>query len=150
VALLCCAAGALLAAGCENLGIGPEICARPESAEPTPYKGGSVENGVYMSAILGEQPEELLHFPGGAYYNIYHQLEEEGPDGEPMAVVPRWFQFYLSFERYGTRGSSLAPAAGNQAEVKAVNDQYITVLNATCSDYWLLVMAGAGAEQPEL
>ncbi len=56
---------------------------------------------------------------------------------------------YLSFERYGTKsGGTLAQAAGNQAEVTCVDDRHLIIVNGSCSEYWLRVVAGGrdGAE----
>ncbi|MBW2528003.1 MAG: hypothetical protein JRI23_27730 [Deltaproteobacteria bacterium] len=122
------------ASGCEDVGVQLQACKRPATDAPLAYQGGNVEEGVYMTAPWDG---ELLNFHGGAYYRIYHQLPS----------TPRWFQFYLSFERSGAGGGalSLAPPAGNQLEVKAVDDESIVVMNATCTDYWLLAVAGGAS-----
>ncbi len=120
---------ALALGGCSE--IGPETCRRPETEIPKAFSGGSVEGGVYMSSAWDG---ELLHFPGGAYYRIEHQLGE----------LPRWWMFYLSFEQDGVASASLAQAAGNQVEVKGIDDEAITVINGSCAEYFLLAVAGAG------
>jgi len=114
-----------LTAGC---GIGPDTCSRPESDEPTLYCGGAVSGHTYSSS---EWNKDLLHFPGGAYYNIHHRLGSR-PDG---------VSFYLSFERDGLADASVAPAAGNQVEMKHVDDRSITVVNGSCAEYWLVAVA---------
>ena len=115
---------------CGDASFGPDTCDRPSSEEPKLYTGGSVENGVYMSA---DWYGELLYFPGGAYYRIEHQL----------GVVPRWWIPYLSFSRTGLEaGDSLAVGAGDQAQVLGVDAQSIIVLNGTCSDFYLLMVVG--------
>ncbi len=119
--------------GCVAPPIGTELCRRPETDEPIDYVGGDVENGVYRSA---DPYGELLHFPGGAFYRLHHELGEQ----------PRWWQFYVSFERNGLTDGSVALAAGNQAELKAIDDETITVVNASCAEYWLLAVAGTGDE----
>ncbi len=124
LALLC--AGAAFACGCATP---PVVCDRPGTPEPVAYTGGTVEDGVYMSA---DWDGELLHFPGGAYFDLRHGLGER----------PRWWMVYLSFERDGLASGSVAAAAGNQAEVKSVNDESITLLNGSCADYWMLAVAG--------
>jgi hypothetical protein len=111
--------------------IGPETCDRPEREEPLDYTGGSIEGGVYMSAPWNG---ELLHFPGGAHYRIHHRL----------GVVPRWWIAYLSFESHGLAEGSVAPAAGNEAELKAIDAETLTLLNGSCAEYWLLLVAGGG------
>lgn len=134
-AILAVAIALSFASGCDSSNYGGGVCARPESTEPTPYTQGTVENGVYMSA---DWYGELLHFPGGAYYQIHHQLGE----------VPRWFDFYLSFEHDGLNSGGLAQAAGNQVEVKAIDEQTITIVNSSCATYWILVAVGTGANHP--
>jgi hypothetical protein len=112
--------------GCQP-GTGGEICARPESAEPTDYTGGTTEDGIYMSS---EWDGDLLSFHGGAYYRIHHDL----------GVMPRQVDIWLGFSRNGLAGGSLSEAAGNQAEVKAIDESTITLLNGSCADYWMLVV----------
>jgi hypothetical protein len=126
-------AAALLTTGCEDMGAGVVACDRPATPEPLPYHGGTVEDGVYMSSPWDG---ELLFFPGGAWYDVYHQLGE----------VPQLLQFYLSFERNGVAEGSLAPASGNQVEIKAISDESVTVLNGSCVDYWLVVVAAVAGD----
>ncbi len=122
-----CAACALamLAAGC-----GTSTCDRSEGEQPQEFTEARPQEGVYATSA----PDgELLYFPGGTGYALRHHL----------GAQPQWFQIYLSFERYGTRdGGSLAQAAGNQAEVTCVDDEHLVVINRSCSDYWLRVVAG--------
>ena len=113
-------------------GFGPETCSRPDNEVPRDYKGGTVDNGVYMSA---DWDGEWLHFFGGAHYRIFHQLGER----------PRSFQVYLSFERFGLRDATVAHAAGNQAEIKEIDVTSVRLLNGSCADYWLMFVASAGA-----
>jgi len=128
------AAGSALLA-CESVGAQVTACDRPATEEPWHYDEGSRDDGVYMtSGWYGE----LLYFPGGAHYRIHHRLGE----------VPHWFQFYLSFERDGLGSGSLAQAAGNQVEVKAIDDETITVINGSCVDYWLLGVVGVSSDGP--
>ncbi|AKT35912.1 uncharacterized protein CMC5_000230 [Chondromyces crocatus] len=132
--------------GCNVLSkLGPGNCDRSIDANPAiGYSEGSVEAGVYMSATWDldapKRDQELLFFPGGMRYEIQHKLGE----------MPRWWLAYLSFDRYGADTESIAIAAGNQVEVKDVNDRTITLVNASCSDYWLLlVVGGVDADPPE-
>lgn len=128
--------------GCGLLSeIGPANCDRSEEANPPIlYTEGTVEDGVYMSAAWDtseatpQAERELLYFPGGMHYRIEHKLGE----------TPRWWGAYLSFDRYGAESETLAPAAGNQTEVKDINAETLTIVNASCAEYWLLVVAGAG------
>ncbi|WP_437635202.1 hypothetical protein [Sorangium sp. So ce854] len=126
-----CAVGAsaALAAGCAS-----SRCDRTEDANPPiEFTEAVAEGDIYETSA----PDgELLHFPGGMRYALKHHLGGR----------PRWWQVYLSFEPDGTRsGGTLAHAAGNQAEVICVDDQHLVVMNGSCSEYWLRVVAG-GAE----
>lgn len=137
------AAAALLSTGCSLLQPDTASCDRwSDGEELTTYSEGAVENGVYMSAPWGgnlDSPgDDLLFFPKGAAYRVEHQLGEE----------PRWWTIYLSFSRDGTSSGSLAQATGNQAEVVDVTAEHIDVVNGSCVDYWMLIVAGAGGEGP--
>lgn len=124
--------------------IGPEICRRPIDDEPICYAGGETLDGIYMTSAW-DGP--LLYFPGGEFYQLRHGL-----GAVPQVVVP-----YVAFNGAGIttepgeggaseeRPGSIAPATGNQAEIKRVTDEYIEVLNGSCVDYWLRVVA-YGAE----
>lgn len=127
------ALGALAGCGPDDYNPGPETCDRSEEHNPPiRYTQGTVENGVYMTS---DWDGELLHFPGGMHYELVHHLGE----------TPRYFQAYLSFDRYGVADEgTIAVAQGNQVELVRVNDQAMVVRNAECVDYWLLVVAAAG------
>ena len=120
---------ALALVGCDEGNGAPVICDRPATDRPVDFRGGTVEDGVYRSS---DWDGDLLAFPGGAYYRIHHQLGE----------VPSFIELFVSFERRGVAEGSIAPASGNQAELKAIDVEALTVLNGTCTDYWLLVVAG--------
>jgi hypothetical protein len=125
---------ALSAAGCETFG--PRTCDRsPEGNPVVTYEGGAADDGgVYMSSPWAG---ELLWFPGGMRYALKHQL----------GVAPRWVQAYLSFDRFGALdGGVLAQASGNQVEIAGVDEETIEVVNDSCVDYWLLVVAGASGQ----
>jgi hypothetical protein len=137
---------ALVGAGCTSEG-GANACDRSAEANPlVTYREGDAEGGVYMTSGWDE---ELLYFPGGMRYEIVHGL----------GATPRLWQAYLSFQARGLAGGSddpgdaergtLALAAGNQVELVEVDACTITVANATCADYWLLVVADAGDVEPE-
>ncbi len=128
--------GGLLTACDEGTGF-PTTCPRPESEDPTPYRGGAIQNGVYATS---DWYGDLLHFPGGAYYKIYHDLYVGPPPQSER--TPDWFMFYVSFERDGLTSGSLAQAGGNQVEVKAIDHESITIVNGTCAEYWLLGRIG--------
>ena len=112
----------------------PTICKRPRTETPIPYTDGTTEHGVYMTS---DWDGELLYYPAGAYYTLHHNLGER----------PRWWQCWLSFERDGVANGSVALAAGNEVELKAIDDTTLTVLNGTCIDFWLLCdVGGTGTE----
>jgi hypothetical protein len=117
--------------------IKPTTCDRSNEANPPIlYTEGTVEDAIFMSSPW---TGELLDFPGGRRYLIEHKLGK----------APRSVELFLSFSRYGASGDdgSLAPASGNQAEIRCVNDKYITIANYSCVDYWLLVVATAGSSE---
>ena len=132
ILFVACAAIAAASLGCANGG--PFTCDRSaEGNPPIRYTEGTAEDGVYMSSPW---EGDLLYFPGGTRYALEHKLGK----------APRWVTSYLSFDREGTRASSLAQPAGNQVVILDVNETTVTVANDSCADYWLLVTAGSGAE----
>jgi hypothetical protein len=138
---LCLAAlaAAMSVFGCNSL---PTTCdTDAKDNPPIAYRQGIVHEDVYMTS---DWAGELLYFPGGIRYEIFHRLDAQ----------PLWIDSYLSFSRWGTQGSeggggdddnafnTLAQAAGNQVEIQDVDDQQITLFNDSCAEYWLLVVAG--------
>jgi len=113
--------------GCGNSPIGPRICDRPATEEPIDVCEGFVEGNAFSSLTADG---ELLAFRGGAFYRMHHGL----------GVVPNYPRAFLSFTRFvdgqleDELPRSIAPAAGNQFEVKALTDEYIDFLNGTCDD----------------
>ena len=56
--------------------------------------------------------------------------------------MPRSWSVYVSFDPEGTAGGgSMAPAAGNQAELQAIDDVALTLRNSGCADYYVVVTA---------
>lgn len=116
--------------------IGPQ-CDRSETTNPpVTYTQGTVDNGVYMSSPW---TGELLWFPAGMRYELEHGLGE----------VPRFVQIWLSFKQCGTKESTVAAAAGNQAELRSIDAEKLVIVNGSCVDYWLLVVAGTGSGEPD-
>ncbi len=129
-------ANVLLMSGCNVINsIGPNCDRSAASNELINYTEGKTENGVYMSSPWAG---ELLWFPGGTRYELHHGLGE----------APHFVQMWLSFDHCGTKSSTVALASGNQAEVRLVDQDKLVIVNGSCSDYWLLVVAGTGAETP--
>lgn len=135
------AALALLATtGCNEINkIGPNCERSPEANPPVRYVEGTVENGVYMSTPWDGGEQGLLWFPGGMRYELVHELGD----------TPRFVDLWLSFNRSGTDAGTLAPASGNQAELRTADADKLIVVNGSCIDYWLLVVAGTGDATPE-
>lgn len=120
---------ALFATGCPS-DIDPRSCDRSDDANPVQlYTDGTVSGNVYRSS---DWTGPLLSLPGGARFEIRHGLGE----------VPDFIELFLSFEPSGTTKGTLAPAAGNQAEILEVTAESIFIANGSCSDYFLLVIAG--------
>lgn len=127
-----------LAPACDVVtSVGPQSCDfEPEENPPVTYRGGTVEGGVYMSSPWDA---DLIWFPGGMQVRIEHGLGR----------VPRAWTAYLSFQPEGTRGKGrLAEAAGNQVELMSVDDVALTIRNASCADYYVLVTAQADPPPP--
>lgn len=121
--------------GCNVINsIGPNCDRSATNNEPIPYTEAEPSNGLYMSSPW---EGELLWFPGGTRYEIHHKL----------GTTPHFVQPWLSFGRCGTKSGTLALAAGNQAEIKEIGPEKLVIVNGSCSDYWLLVVAGIGAEE---
>jgi hypothetical protein len=131
----CAVALALAASGCESFTTSTCDTSIPDNPAVT-YAGGVASGGVYLSAPW-EGP--LFWFPGGTIYEIQHHLD----------AMPRWISVWVSFSEDGAAGGGqLARASGNEAVILGVDSSTITVENAGCQNFWLLVGAGTGATQP--
>jgi len=111
------------------------LCDRPATAEPILYTAGGVERGkdgcTYQST---EWDGDWLWFPGGAYYELRHQLGFE----------PTQIECWLSFARHGTRDNqSVTQAGGNECQIHDVDFEKIVILNGTCADFYVRVAASA-------
>ena len=126
----------------------PSICDRPSTEQPVAYTDGCTNpaDGVYLSAgyhgetSCGNAHGGLLHFPGGRQYRFSHEL----------SCPTLWtnFEVYLSFERDGLTSGSIAPAAGNQAQLTDMDENTITILNASCVEYWMLIRVWCSEPPP--
>ncbi len=126
----------MMLSGCNVINsIGPFCDRSLESNPPVRYTEGTTSNGVYMSSPWAG---ELLWFPAGMRYELPHGLGQ----------VPTSVDVWLSFAQCGTKTSTVARAAGNQAEVREIGPDKLVVVNGSCSDYWLLVVAGTGEAEP--
>jgi hypothetical protein len=122
-------------AGCETLG--STACDTSLTANPpTWFDGGMAQDRVYLSSPWDG---ELLYFPGGMAYELQHNL----------GATPRWVSIWVSFSRTGTAdGGTIARASANEAVIRQVDASNIVVHNDGCQDFWLLVAAGTGSDQP--
>jgi hypothetical protein len=99
-------------------------CSRnPDSIE---VSNGIVQGNVYRSADF---TGPFAYFPPARTISFDHKL----------GVTPYAMQFWLAFSADGI----LAPSAGNMTELVALDDHQISVLNDTCSDFYLWVVAEA-------
>jgi hypothetical protein len=116
---------ALAAAGCAE-----DICDRPSTAQPIPYRGGTTADCTYESSPW-EGP--LVPFPGGSFYGMVHSL----------GVKPHTIVCYVAFQPAGIEGGSVTIATGNEVEVHEVDDESFVILNDTCADFYVRCTAEA-------
>jgi hypothetical protein len=113
---------------------GPAVCGDLEGLMDAGDQGGCAPTPCTLGSGYG-----LLYLPGGMRYKLEHHL----------GVLPTAVQVYLSFGNCGAAdGDTIAQAAGNQVEIAAIDEQYIWVVNGACAEYWMLVVASAGAPLP--
>jgi hypothetical protein len=126
------AAFALSTAACTKT----STCSRDADLVTVPATEGVVEGKTYRSSNFGG-PYQF--FPPSRTISFEHGLG--------AGVIPYSLQFWVAFTPTGT----LAPAAGNMAELRgadgdiepALDDTRIAVHNDTCSDFYLWVVATA-------
>jgi hypothetical protein len=121
--------------GCETLG--STACDTSLTANPPiEFAGEKPQNGVYLSSPW-DGP--LLLFKGGMAYKLDHNL----------GGTPRWVSLWVSFSETGAaNGGFIARASANEALIRQVDSSSILVQNGGCQDFWLLVAAGTGGDQP--
>lgn len=140
LALVLGALGGLLA-GCDPLGLG-QVCDRSIRGNPPKlYTEGTVSHGVYQTS---DWDGEWLEFSGGTHYALQHKL----------GSTPPWVMPYFSFNSHGigdgvvdagqVDGGLASPAAGDGVGIIDVDEETITVVNASCTDYFLRVVAMVG------
>lgn len=123
------ATAALLAGGawltaCDVItgGCGDEL----GDAEPVTYVDGTTQDGVYRSSSW--DASDWIDFPPGIRVRFEHGFGAE----------PRSWQAYVATARQGD-GSSLVLAAGSEVELVAIDSESVTVQNATCVDFIVMV-----------
>jgi hypothetical protein len=130
----------LACAGCETFSPAQTCDMSQQDNPPVTFVGGAALNGVYMSSPwAGTASDPWLVFPGGMQYTLEHHL----------GAVPQWQELWVTFSPDGTGGgSSIAQAAGNEAQIVGVDATAIEVANFSCSEYYLLVVAGVAGSPP--
>jgi hypothetical protein len=126
VVSMACAGGLACSPSCET---------SDSENDPVIYEGGVAVNGFYASSSAHG---DLLEFPGGKRYDLYHHL-----GFEPIQVQLYWSlkEAGIGWDVQTDDKSNLSPAAGNSALIQLKNDQFIRVKNDSCVEYWLLVVA---------
>jgi hypothetical protein len=111
--------------GCDVLtgGCGDDLFDEPAAL----YTEGVTQDDSYVSS--GWDPNELLDFPPGQSIELVHGLGE----------VPVSWEAYIATSREGD-GSAIVLATG-EVELVAIDSESLTVRNATCADFYLLVTA---------
>lgn len=130
VALLGAALFALVS-GCDPItgGCGKELEAEP----PVSYADGTAEGGIYRSTSW--DPDDWIDFPPGISVRFEHKLGAE----------PRAWQAYVATSREGD-GSNLVLAAGSEVELVDIDELAVTVRNATCVDFFVVMVAMSSVE----
>ena len=124
VALLATTLGVL--AGCDVV---TGACVDDLSDEqPFEYRAGSTEEGIYRSSSW--EPDAWVDFPPGASIRFEHEL----------GTTPAMWQAYVATSREGL-GDRLVLASGSEVELVAIDDQAIVVRNATCADFFVVLVA---------
>lgn len=103
--------------------------------DPVPFTEGTTnEARTYYETARPD--EEMLHFPQGRIYELHHGL----------GYQPLDIDIFLSFAKRltatgdtedKTKPNNIAETAGNQAVIQAWNDEFITVRNDTCAEFYL-------------
>jgi hypothetical protein len=116
---------ALLSTACSST----STCSRDADAITVPFDPSLLDGNIYHSAPIGGP---YTYFP--ANRTVTFELDDpNATPGKPFYSV----EFWLAFNANG----SLAPSAGNTSELLSLNDHELSVLNNTCSEFWLWVVA---------
>ncbi|MFO0550855.1 MAG: hypothetical protein U0271_20870 [Polyangiaceae bacterium] len=105
-------------------GCGDELRDEP----PANYSAGTADGGLYQSTSW--EPEDWLEFPPGLAIRFQHKL----------GTTPRSWQAYVATAREGD-GATLVLAAGNEVELEDIDEEAVTVRNATCVDFFIVLVA---------
>ncbi len=103
--------------------------------DPVPFTGGLTNESrtVYQT---GEVDGEMLHFPQGRTYQLFHGL------GTTPVDVSTFVSFRPRLTEDGdtedkTKPNNVAESSGNIAVIEAWNEDYVQVRNDTCAEFYL-------------
>lgn len=106
---------------------------------PTEYTDGIVNASetIYQSSAVDA---EMLHFPQGRTYDLYHGLKSR------PVTVDVFLSFRESLDPDGdpedkTEPNNLSPSAGNSAVIEVWDEEIIRIRNDTCAEFYLRVVA---------
>lgn len=118
-------------AGCEVItgGCGDEL----DDQEPVTNSVGTTDGGIYQSSSWN--PSDWVDFPPGITVRFEHGLGE----------TPRLWHAYVATTREGD-GSSLVLASGSEAELVDIDEEAVTIKNATCVDFFVVLVAMTSVE----
>lgn len=119
-------AASLPLTGCEVItgGCGEELAEQP----PVTNSVGTTVGGIYQSSSWDSN--DWVDFPPGISVRFEHGLGE----------TPRLWHAYVATTREGD-GSSLVLASGSEAELVEIDDEAVTIKNATCVDFFVVLVA---------
>lgn len=109
-----------------------DACQR-SGQEPQIYEEGRTTSDETFYETSGFDGT-FLFFPSGRTYKLPHGLRSTPTDvGIYLAFVPNPRE----------AGSLIAPSAGNQGGIQAVDDRFVTVRNDSCAEFFVRVTATA-------
>jgi hypothetical protein len=128
LATLLCAAPL---ASCDVItgGCGDELDDQP----PVTSSVGTTDGGIYQSSSWSSV--DWVDFPPGISVRFEHNLGE----------TPRLWHAYVATQREGD-GSNLVLASGSEAELIDIDDEAVTIKNATCVDFFVVLVAMTSVE----
>jgi hypothetical protein len=104
-------------------------CGGERDDEIVIQEGGKAEDGIYVSASWNQNWDD---FPGGRTIIFKHRL----------GVVPEFVQTFVSFKKDGVASdASASENAGNQGLIQCMDQTAIRVVNDTCSELFIRVVA---------
>jgi len=121
----------VLTSGCDVItgGCGDQL----DQQEPVNNSVGTTEGGIYQSSSW--ESDDWVDFPPGISVRFVHGLGER----------PRAWQAYVATARGGD-GSNLVLASGSEAELVDIDDEAITIKNATCVEFLVVLVAMSSTE----